>query len=266
MNLPDPLILSLSKDVSTQSSLLLLLDFDGTLSEIAPRPEDAVLRPGNSKLLEALSRKPGSTVGILSGRSLDDVAHRVGVPGLVYAGNHGLEISGPDLQYLHPAAAASIPAFSEIASRLVSALSDVPEAQVENKTLTLTVHYRRVPPECHHRVESIVQEVAGPAITAGRIRSSTAKAAIELRPAVDWDKGRALDLVRSRLAPGAFPIYIGDDATDEDAFAAAQDADGFGVFVGPAGSATRAKYRLDSPAAVSDALAKLASGQSLRPG
>ena len=258
--MPDASSTDLPGLVAGQSSVLLLLDFDGTLSEIAPRPEDAVLRPGNAKLLAALSRKPGSTVGILSGRSLDDVAHRVGVPGLVYAGNHGLEISGPDLQYLHPAAAASIPAFSEIAGRLVAALADVPGAQVENKTLTLTVHYRRVAPEYRDRVESIVQGVAGPAIADGQLRLSTAKAAIELRPTVDWDKGRALDLVRSRLAPGAFPIYIGDDATDEDAFAAAQAAGGFGVFVGPAGSATRARYRLDSPAAVSDALAKLASG------
>ena len=246
--------------VAGQPSVLLLLDFDGTLSEIAPRPEDAALRPGNADLLAALSRKPGYTVGILSGRSLDDVAHRVGVPGLVYAGNHGLEISGPDLQYQHPAAAASIPAFSEIAGRLEAALTDVPGAQVENKTLTLTVHYRRVPPKRHDRVESIVQDVAGSAITAGQIRVSTAKAAIELRPAVDWDKGRALALVRTRLAPDALPIYVGDDATDEDAFAAAQAAGGFGVFVGPAGSPTRARRRLDSPAAVSDALAQLASG------
>ena len=258
--MPDACSADLPGLVAGQSSVLLLLDFDGTLSEIAPRPEDAVLRPGNAKVLAALSRKPGSTVGILSGRSLDDVAHRVGVPGLVYAGNHGLEISGPDLQYLHPAAAASIPAFSEIAGRLAAALADVPGAQVENKTLTLTVHYRRVAPEYRDRVESIVQGVAGPAITGGQIRVSAAKAAIELRPTVDWDKGRALDLVRSRLAPGALPIYIGDDATDEDAFAAAQAAGGFGVFVGPARSATHARYRLDSPAAVSDALAKLASG------
>ena len=258
--MPDACPADLLQLTAGQPSVLLLLDFDGTLSEIAPRPEDAALRPGNADLLAALSRKPDYTVGILSGRSLDDVARRVGVPGLVYAGNHGLEIAGPDLQYLHPAAAASIPAFSQIASRLVAALSDVPGAQVENKTLTLTVHYRRVPPEYHHRVESIVQDVAGPAITAGQIRVSAAKAAIELRPSVDWDKGRALDLVRTRLAPGAFPIYVGDDTTDEDAFAAAQNAGGFGVFVGPDGSPTLAKHRLDSPAAVSDALAQLASG------
>ena len=72
-------------------SVLLLLDFDGTLSEIASSPEVAVLRPGNAALLEDLSRRSGYAVGVISGRSLDDVAERVGVPGLVYAGNHGLE-------------------------------------------------------------------------------------------------------------------------------------------------------------------------------
>ncbi|MYC31710.1 MAG: trehalose-phosphatase [Chloroflexi bacterium] len=248
-----------------QSGTLLLLDFDGTLSDIAPRPEDATLRPGNADLLESLNRKPGSTVGILSGRSLDDVRRRVGVPGLEYGGNHGLEIAGPHLQYRHPHAAAAIAQFAELAALLDASLAAIPGARVENKTLTLTVHYRQTPAEHHARVGAIVNDAAEPAIAAGTARITTAKAAIELRPSIDWNKGRALELIRSRLAPDAFPIYIGDDATDEDAFGAAQAAGGFGIFVGPSDSATRAGYRLDSPAAVTDALAELASEKSPLP-
>ena len=251
--------------VAGQPSVLLLLDFDGTLSDIAPRPEDATLRPGNADLLESLNRKPGSTVGILSGRSLDDVRRRVSVPGLVYGGNHGLEIAGPHLQYRHPHAAAAIAQFAELAALLDASLAAIPGARVENKTLTLTVHYRQTPAEHHAQVGAIVDDVARPAIAAGRVRLAAAKAAIELRPSIDWNKGRALELIRSRLAPDAFPIYIGDDATDEDAFAAAQAAGGCAVFVGPAGSPTRARYRLDSPAAVTDALAELASEKSPLP-
>ena len=246
-----------------QSGILLLLDFDGTLSEIAARPEAATLRPGNADLLEVLDRKPGYTVGVISGRSLENVRQRVGVTGLVYGGNHGLEIYGPHLQYLHPRAAAAITHSAGLAALLDSSLAEIPGAHVENKTLTLTVHYRRTPAEYHARVRSIVDDAASPAIAAGQVRLATAKAAIEVRPSIDWNKGRALELIRSRLAPDAFPIYIGDDATDEDAFAAAQAAGGFGIFVGPAGSPTRAGYWLSSPAAVSDALASLASENPL---
>ena len=246
-----------------QPHILLLLDFDGTLSEIVEHPESAVLRPGNADLLESLNRKPGSTVGVISGRSLDDVRQRVGVPGLVYGGNHGLEICGPHLQYLHPHAAAAIAHFAELAALLDASLAEIPGAHVENKTLTLTVHYRQTPAEHHAQVGAIVNDIAEPAIAAGRVRLAAAKAAIELRPSIDWNKGRALELIRSRLAPDAFPIYIGDDVTDEDAFAAAQAVGGCGIFVGPPGSPTHARYRLDSPAAVSAALAELASQNPL---
>ena len=239
------------------ASVLLLLDFDGTLSEIVPRHEAAVLRPGNAGLLETLSRKPGYTVGVVSGRELSDVSRRVGLRGLVYAGNHGLEIRGPDLEYRHPDVAAIVPALSETAARLADGLADVPGVAVENKTLSLTVHFRRTPAARHDLVAAIFRDVVKPLIDDGLCRVTSGKAVLELRPAVAWHKGRALELIRSRLAPQACPVYVGDDATDEDAFRAAQGAGGFGVFVGPADSPTHATCRLESPAAVSAALADL---------
>ncbi len=249
---------SLPPRIANQPAVLLLLDFDGTLSDIVARPEDATLRSGNSELLEALSREPGYTVGIISGRGIDDVSQRVGVEGLVYAGNHGLEIRGSGLQYRHPAAAAAIPVLARAADRLAAALADIPGAQVENKTLTLTVHYRRTPEERHERVAAIFREVTGHLVAQGICRVTGAKSALELRPALDWHKGRALEVIRRRLAPGAFPIYIGDDATDEDAFRAAQSAGGAGVFVGPPDAASSAEYGLDDPSRVTDALMELA--------
>ena len=244
--------------LSRSAEVLLLLDFDGTISEIATRHEDATLLPGVAGELERLARKAGHTVGVLSGRSLDDVARRVGVPGLIYAGNHGLEIDGAGLRFLHPEASTAMPALAECEAELVAALAEIPGARVENKTLTLTVHFRETPAEWHQRVESTFRSVAAPPVGAGRFRVTSAKAALELRPAVDWDKGRALELIRSRLCADATPIYFGDDATDEDAFRAAQAAGGFGVFVGPAGTGSAADYRVESPGAVAEALAELA--------
>ena len=249
---------SLTSRIANHHSVLLLLDFDGTLSDIVARPEDAALRPGNAALLSALSRKPGYTVGIISGRELDDVSQRVGVAGLVYAGNHGLEIRGPGLEYRHPAAAAAIPALTQAADSLAAALDAVPGTQVENKTLTLTVHYRRAPEERRERVSAVFRDATRRLVDEGSCRVTTAKSALELRPAVDWHKGRALELIRPRLTPGAFPIYVGDDATDEDAFRAAQSAGGAGVFVGPPDAPSCAEYGLDDPPQVTAALRELA--------
>ena len=239
--------------------VLLLLDFDGTLSEIVPDPDSAVLRLGNARSLRLLSNRPGFTVGIISGRALDDVTNRVGLPELVYAGNHGMEIQGPGFQYLHPDVSGIVPHLSTTASLLRRSLTEIPGAQLEDKTITLTVHYRRVPADYHECIQSMVNAATYAGVADGRYRLTYAKAAIEVRPAVDWHKGRALEFIRSRLAPGAYPIYIGDDHTDEDAFRAAQAAGGCGVFVGPAGASTDARYRLESPEDVSLALADLAS-------
>ena len=248
--------------------LLTLLDFDGTLSDIAARPEDAVLRAGNAPLLQALaSGMPGviaiAGVGVISGRALDDVSRRVGVPGLVYAGNHGLEIAGPGIRYRHPAAEAAVPMMAEAAGRLAAGLDGIPGILVENKGITLTLHYRRTPAEYRCRAVAGFYDAVRPLVAAGRCRITAAKAALELRPAADWHKGRALELIRARIAPGAVPLYIGDDATDEDAFRAAQAAGGAGVCVLPAGDAdagagTAAGWRLASPAAVTAALSELA--------
>ena len=252
--------------------LLTLLDFDGTLSDIAARPEDAVLRAGNAPLLQALaSGMPGviaiAGVGVISGRALDDVSRRVGVPGLVYAGNHGLEIAGPGIRYRHPAAAAAVPMMAEAAGRLAAGLDGIPGILVENKGITLTLHYRRTPAEYRCRAVAGFYDAVRPLAAGGRCRITAAKAALELRPAADWHKGRALELIRARIAPGAVPLYIGDDATDEDAFRAAQAAGGAGVCVLPAGDAdagadavtdTAAGWRLASPAAVTAALSELA--------
>ena len=276
------------------SPLLALLDFDGTLSDIVARPDDAALRPGNAAVLQALAswkgkgiRMPGAgaiaiaAVGVVSGRALDDVSHRVGIPGLVYAGNHGLEIAGPGICYRHPAAEAAPPVMTQTAARLTAALAGIPGVLVENKGITLTLHYRRTPGEYRCRASAIFYDAVRPLVDAGRCRITAAKAALELRPAADWHKGRALGLIRARLAPGAFPLYIGDDATDEDAFRAAQNAGGAGVRVGarPAGdadtdadiaagtaTATAAGWRLASPAAVTAALSELATLAARRPG
>ena len=237
--------------------ILLLLDFDGTLSEIAPRPEQATLRPGNQLLLCQLAARPEFVVGVISGRSLHDVEARVNVPGLVYAGNHGLEIRGLGLDYRHPDADAASRTIGQASHDLELRLAGVPGAFVENKTYTLTTHFRQTPPYYHHQVVSAFDDITRPLTQSGSCHVTEAKMALELRPAIDWNKGKALTLIRSRLSPESFPIYLGDDATDEDAFGAVSSAGGVGIYVGPPGISTCATWRLPSPAEVSAALVEL---------
>ena len=237
--------------------ILLLLDFDGTLSEIAPRPEQATLCPGNEMLLCQLADRREFVVGVISGRSLQDVEARVNVPGLVYAGNHGLEIRGLGLDYRHPDADAASRTISEASHDLELRLAGVPGAFVENKTYTLTTHFRQTPPYYHDLVVSTFDDITQPLVRSGACHVTDAKMALELRPSIDWNKGLALTLIRARLSPEAFPIYMGDDATDEDAFGAVRSAGGFGVYVGASGASTCATWRLASPAEVSAALVEL---------
>ncbi len=243
--------------VAGQDPILLLLDFDGTLSEIAPRPEQATLCPGNQPLLCQLADRPEFVVGVISGRSLHDVEAWVNVPGLVYAGNHGLEISGLGLDYRHPDAESASRTIRQASHDLEIRLAGVPGAFVENKTYTLTTHFRQTPPQYHDQVVSVFDDITHQFVQSGSCHVTEAKMALELRPAIDWDKGRALTLIRSRLSPESFPIYMGDDATDEDAFGAVRSAGGVGVYVGPPGVSTCASWRLASPEDVSAALVEL---------
>ncbi len=243
--------------VSGREPILLLLDFDGTLSEIAPRPEQATLCPGNQLLLCQLADRPEFVVGVISGRSLQDVEARVNVPGLVYAGNHGLEIRGLGLDYRHPDAEDASRTISQASHDLELRLAGVPGAFVENKIYTLTTHFRQTPPYYHDLVASTFDDIAHPLVQSGSCHVTEAKMALELRPSIDWNKGGALTLIRSRLSPESFPIYMGDDATDEDAFGAVRSAGGIGIYVGAPGASTCATWRLPSPAEVSAALVEL---------
>lgn len=244
-----------------RGSILLLLDFDGTLSEIAPRPEDAILGPGNRELLRQLADRPEFTVGVISGRSLPDVESRVNVPGLVYAGNHGLEIRGLELDYRHPDADDASRNISEAAHELELRLAGVPGALVENKTYTLTTHFRQTPPYYHDQVVAAFADITGPLVQSGSCHVTEAKMALELRPSIEWNKGSAVTLIRSRLSPSSFSIYVGDDATDEDAFSAVQAVGGLGVYVGPPDACTSADWRLATPADVSTSLVEMVTLQ-----
>lgn len=239
-------------------ALFVGLDFDGTLSPIVQRPEDARLLPAAVVALRRLEARPDTHVAIVSGRGLSDVRDRVGLDGLYYAGNHGLEIEGPGVRRMHPEAEAAAPLLRSCARSLASALDGEPGVQLEDKGLTLSVHYRRARRAgAADRVLEAVSEACG-----GSLRTTVGKMVVEIRPAVAWDKGRAvvflLEVVEGAHAGTVPALFVGDDRTDEDAFRVLVGR-GAGVLVTeePPGSTSALGY-LRAPEEVVDLLEGLA--------
>lgn len=232
-----------------------LLDFDGTLSDIVADPGTATPLAGTVRALEKLARQ--CPVAVVSGRELEDLRARVAVPGIWYAGSHGFELMGPDgRRHVHSAGSSAQGAVARAAAALDHDLREISGALVENKRFAVAVHHRGVPEDQVARVVSAVHRIGhatGLRVTAGR-------KVTELRPPVSWDKGRAVDWILEHLATPAVPVYVGDDLTDEDAFDAV-GAGGITVCVRnpEAGDRrTAAEFGLDGPGRVRDLLVRLA--------
>jgi len=230
----------------------LFLDFDGTLTGITGTPGEALLAPAMRDVLSALAER--MPVAFVSGRDLANLQARVGLATAWYAGSHGFDIAGPaDLSYQPAEALARLPALDAAEQFLRERLADVNGALVERKRFALAAHYRRVSPgDVHH-----VKEAAEAALSMVEgLRASHGRKVIELLPAMDWHKGRAMQWIRERMAPGAWPIYIGDDQTDEDAFSLLAN-DGTGIVVQDQPAPTTARYRLRDPDEVLEFLSLL---------
>ena len=234
--------------------VLLLFDYDGTLTPLAPRPEDALLPDKVGSLLGSLVAQPRYVVGIVSGRSLSDLAILAGIPGMIHAGNHGMEISGAGLSFVHPGAKAARGILDTAERQLSEALGTIPGVLVEHKGLTLTVHYRGVPEMRTAEVESVVNESLSPQVNSGVLRLTRGKMVVEVRPGVAWDKGKAIEKIRDDCKDSPLPVYFGDDRTDEDGFGVVQDLGGIAVFVGDARQGTVALHQLESPQEVAETL------------
>jgi trehalose 6-phosphate phosphatase len=210
--------------------LVLLLDFDGTLAPIVQRPELAAMPPATREVLDRLLAAPGVEAAIVSGRGMADARERAGIRGIPYAGNHGMEIEGPGVHRIHPEAAAARPSLESVRNRLSRELRDVEGTLVEDKGLTLSVHYRLVD---RGQVPRVRDTVAAIAAASPALRVTEGKEVLEVRPRVDWDKGRAVEFLLDHLQPdvGVPVLYLGDDTTDEDAFRALRGRGGAGVLV-----------------------------------
>jgi trehalose 6-phosphate phosphatase len=229
---------------------VLLLDYDGTLTPIVSHPDAARLSPTMAELVSRLAKHPRYRVAVVSGRAVDDLRRRVAGNGLSLAGNHGLEIEGPDGRYEYPEVQRVRPHIRALAEALRRDLAEIPGALIEDKGVTLSVHYRGVPETWVRTVQERLEERIRPAVEAGVVQLRPGKAVFEVRPHVPWDKGEAVrwmvDRLRQDLPPtGVLAIYLGDDETDEDAFRVLAST-GIGIVVGSNRQHSAAHYWVES--------------------
>jgi trehalose 6-phosphate phosphatase len=237
-------------------TLLLLMDYDGTLTPIMRRPEEAALSTEMRQILAQLLKNYPTAV--ISGRSLKDIKKLVGLKGVYYAGNHGLEIQGPGLELVKADAKRIASTVSEICANLGSEFGDIEGVIVEDKGLTASVHYRIVAPEKLEELRRIFTKITKPYLEAGRIKIGRGKKVLEIRPNIDWDKGKAvLWIIDAFNQRGEFlPTYLGDDKTDEDAFRALKGR-GITILVSKRPRKSNAEYFLKDVDEVKTFLEKL---------
>jgi trehalose 6-phosphate phosphatase len=242
------------KRVRAAPRLLLALDFDGTLAPIVPDPEAAALPRATTVLLERIAASENISLAIVSGRSIADLKRRVDLD-CIYVGNHGLEIEGRGLSFLHSGAVARRPVLHCACADLDMAVAGSAGAFVERKDLSATVHFRQVAEHLHERVRNAVFDAMRP--YAACLDLTPARKAWEVRPRVAWHKGAALEfLVAGYGADRPLVICAGDDITDEHMFEAG--ADDVSIQVGN-GAETAARYGAAGPAELAAFLAHLVS-------
>ncbi|KAM7491745.1 hypothetical protein LguiA_034666 [Lonicera macranthoides] len=256
--------------------IALFLDYDGTLSPIVDNPDHAFI----SKAMRAAVKSVAKyfPTAIISGRSRDKVHKFVGLNELYYAGSHGMDIMGPvrSISDDHPNCIKStnkqgkevnlfqpasdiLPMIDEVLKSLIEITNDIEGAYVENNKFCVSVHYRNVDEKSW---TTIAQRVNGILKNYPCLRLTHGRKVLEVRPVLDWDKGKAVEFLLKSLGlsncDDVLPIYIGDDRTDEDAFKVLREGNrGFGILVSSMPKESNAFYSLKDPSEVMEFLNSL---------
>ena len=238
-------VYSIDRQLGEADGLLVALDFDGTLAPIMDDPDAPEITQANQRAVERLADHPDTLVAVVSGRQLADLRPRVGVEGIRYVGNHGLEYTVDGEREVHPEAEAQMEALREVRDELEERLADMEGVEVEDKAVTLTVHYRRARDATAEEVTAIVEDAVDPI---EGLKTGSGKMIVEVKPTVEWHKGAIVERLREEVPASWQTVYVGDDTTDEDAFRVLEEGD-FGVLVGE--RSTAADYRVPDQAEVS---------------
>jgi len=237
--------------------LFIFLDCDGTLTPIVDTPNKTRISHETKRLLISLSQKKNCRIAIISGRALVDLKKKVGLKNIIYSGNHGFQIEGPKIKHGMAVPLGFKKVLQRIKIQLQEKLSGIKGVFVEDKKLSLALHFRLADRQQVPFIKTVFHETIIFNLVRNKIKIRPGKKILEVIPPVHWDKGKIVLWLLARqeaLKKSAkiIPIYIGDDATDEDAFKALR-SNGLTVFVGDSGS-SKAKYYVKNVKEVHDFL------------
>jgi trehalose-phosphatase len=213
-------------------TIALLFDFDGTLAPLVTHPDLAACSKAMEELLVSLAGLPRVIVGVLSGRTLENLKTKICLPKLVYGGTFGLELELPQGVREHPDARRYAPVVTAAKGVIERVIQDFPGAWIEEKPLAFTVHYRQVNREEVAFLQQCVEAKLGS--FGGVVVSVDGSMAIEALPDVGWDKGEALHTILDEDGRDAIPLYAGNDDNDAGAMQAALERGGLAIGIGPA--------------------------------
>ena len=208
-----------------RKKIILFLDFDGTLAPIANTPQQASIAPSLMTILQRLARQSQCQIVIISGRALTDVQEKVEIDGIIYVGNHGLEIRGNQAFKLEvPVTSTTKQILKQIKKGLGASVRHIPGAWVEDKEKTLALHFRLVDRQNVSELKKRFNKICFPYLQTYQIKVRQEKKVLEVRPPIDWDKGKAVVWILRKMKLYSSQkktktiFYLGDDKTDEDAF------------------------------------------------
>ncbi|XP_059308079.1 probable trehalose-phosphate phosphatase H [Lycium ferocissimum] len=257
---------------SKGKQIVMFLDYDGTLSPIVEDPDQAFMSDAMRATVRKLARY--FPTAIVSGRCRDKVYNFVRLAELYYAGSHGMDIKGPSKgskykkggqAVLFQAASEFIPMIDEVYKALHDATKSIEGVRMENNKFCASVHFRSVDEKKWGELAQVVRSVLK---EYPKLRLSQGRKVFEIRPTIKWDKGKALEFLLESLGyancTDVFPVYIGDDRTDEDAFKVLRERDqGFGILVSKIPKDTHASYSLQEPSEVMVFLRRLVEWKKL---
>ncbi len=244
-----------------RGKLAVFLDYDGTLTPIAEKKEDALLSADMREAIRQLSRY--CTVVVITGRPIQDIRERIGLENIVYAGRHGREIDGPDGLHFEWGTE-FLPLLDRAEERLKEDLFPFWGAKLIRNKFSILVDWSEMPEDQGDALEGLARAAAG---DFPELHLEKGKQSIELTLKEEWDKGKALLWLMDALhlnAPDVLPLYFGDGIPDEDAFRSLS-GQGIGILVE---RRTAAQYKLGHPEEVQQFMVELLRcmrGESDRP-
>ena len=173
----------------------LLLDFDGTLTPVVPDPDAVFLDATVRRVLQEIQVTGRIAIGIITGRSLEEIRGRVGICGIAHAGNHGMEIAGPSVCYVDSVALDATDAIQSLMTRLKDELNRFHDLQIRNKGLSITIQWSTPhPPDIQKEIRKVVIDTI--ADGGGRLTVRDAINSVDILPATSWNKSSAATWIK----------------------------------------------------------------------